>query len=126
MDNNERQQKLIERMKAEQKGLTPNKKDMPISKDQNRISKSSSSITKLQGNIIILLLLSALGFPIFGFFKPKPPTPKWEYKITNPIDEIFTLSLDGLGEDGWELVTARRAKGALDKFSYECIFKRQK
>jgi hypothetical protein len=80
-------------------------------------------MTKLQGNIIIILLLVALGFPFLGFIKP---TPKWEYKVETPMDALFITSMDNYGESGWELVSARRAKGALDQYGYECIFKRLK
>jgi hypothetical protein len=35
--------------------------------------------------------------------------------------------MNELGEEGWELVFARRAQDSItDEFSYECIFKRAK
>jgi len=80
-------------------------------------------MTKAQGYIIIILLLVALGFPFLGIIKPKQ---KWEYKVETPMDAFFSTSMDSYGEEGWELVTARRAKGSLDQFGYECIFKRLK
>jgi hypothetical protein len=42
------------------------------------------------------------------------------------MDALFITSMDNYGESGWELVSARRAKGALDQYGYECIFKRLK
>jgi len=59
------------------------------------------------------------------------PYPKWEYKIESVSDYSFSISIDNLGRDGWELVTARRATssatpGSTEKpeVSYEMIFKR--
>lgn len=79
-------------------------------------------MTKTQANIIIILLMALLGFPFLGFLKP---TPKWEYSIESPMDAFFTTSMNGYGEKGWEVVSARRATGPLGP-SYECILKRKK
>ena len=100
-------------------------KDDAIKKKKPKfiLSKNQTKMTKLQANIIIVLILVALGFPFLGFLKPEP---KWEYKVETPMDAFFTTSMNNYGDDGWELVTARRAKGALDEFGYECIFKCQK
>jgi len=48
----------------------------------------------------------------------------WEYKIESVSDLLFTEMMDGYGDEGWELVTARRAQDSAGNFSYECIFKR--
>ena len=50
---------------------------------------------------------------------------KWEYKIETPSDILFEKKMNIYGNVGWELVSARRASGALG-MSYECIFKRRK
>jgi hypothetical protein len=55
------------------------------------------------------------------------PTQKWEYKIASPNDLIFDIEVNKLGEQGWELVSARRAtsgSGISSGASYEMIFKR--
>ena len=38
----------------------------------------------------------------------------------------FETGMNGLGEQGWEMVFARRAPGENDRMSYEVIFKRPK
>jgi hypothetical protein len=79
-------------------------------------------MTKTQANIIIILLLIAIGAPFLRMLKP---VPKWEYKIEAPMDAMFDTLMNSEGRQGWDLVTARRATGALGA-SYECIFKRPK
>lgn len=85
-------------------------------------TKIKNKMTKIQANIIIILLMALLGFPFFGFLKPST---KWEYSVESPMDAFFISSMNGYGKDGWELVSARRASGPLGP-SYECILKRKK
>jgi hypothetical protein len=87
---------------------------------------NGQSLSKLQGNIIIGLLVIALALALWNTFRPNT---KWEYKIEAVPDLTFERSMIALGDDGWELVSARRAssgEGTLTKFSYEIIFKRPK
>ena len=51
---------------------------------------------------------------------------EWEYKIESPSDTGFVKEMDALGDEGWELVFARRARNSLDKYFYEVILKRRK
>lgn len=50
----------------------------------------------------------------------------WEYKIESPDDYLFKSSMNLQGVQGWELVSARRARGSDGKMCYECILKRKK
>lgn len=53
----------------------------------------------------------------------QPPRPRWEYRIESPADFQFETEMATFGEEGWELVSARRATcGGLP--CYEMIFKR--
>lgn len=55
--------------------------------------------------------------------------PKWEYLIESIPDASFSKTMDTHGENGWEMISARRAsdgKTYEPTFSYEVIFKRQK
>ena len=82
----------------------------------------SQGITKGQGMIIIILMLAAIGAPFFSLLR----TPeRWEYRIAAPSDTLFSTS-DSYGNDGWELVAARRATDGVGAANYECIFKRRK
>lgn len=50
----------------------------------------------------------------------------WEYRIESIPDLTFTENMNNLGDDGWQLVFARRAQDSItDEFSYECIFKKE-
>lgn len=50
----------------------------------------------------------------------------WEYRIESVPDLSFDETMNEFGDEGWELVFARRAQNSITKdFSYECIFKRK-
>lgn len=55
---------------------------------------------------------------------PDSPHQEWEYMIDSIPDSIFTTIMNLHGENGWELVFARRASNIDDTFAYEVIFKR--
>jgi Domain of unknown function (DUF4177) len=91
---------------------------------ENKAAKVGvESITKAQGTYIIILLLAALGMPVFGILRP---VQQWEYRIEAPSDTVFLSTIDQYGSEGWELVTVRRASDSNGNMSYECIFKRPK
>ena len=48
----------------------------------------------------------------------------FEYKVEWFKDTGFTNSMNSLGEERWELVSARRAQNHNDTYGYECIFKK--
>lgn len=74
-------------------------------------------MTRLHGNLLILLLLVGLSLLSWGLFKPQP---KYEYKVKNFLTEsndrtgegaikystvqIDEAELASMGRDGWELV----------------------
>lgn len=103
----------------------------PLSEANNFYSEPATNrgeglMSKLQGNIIIALLAIAV---ILGLWTNLKPSPKWEYKIEAVPDLSFESSMTTLGDDGWELISARRASSGEGKsavFSYEIIFKRPK
>ncbi|HEY4259440.1 MAG TPA: hypothetical protein VGM98_04745 [Schlesneria sp.] len=78
--------------------------------------------TEFQGWLVITLLIivAAAGFI------PKPQgTTKWEYRIESPSDFETTSSFNSYGQDGWEIVSARRAIDSItNKANYEIIMKR--
>ena len=97
----------------------------------------AASIHKSQGAIIaflvviILLLVLALALSAYTAFSPvavKSAT-HWEYMIEAIPDGSFEESINKLGAQGWELVSARRATSSVGEnteYSYEMIFKRPK
>lgn len=50
---------------------------------------------------------------------------RFEYMVDSIPDLEWASKAQELGNEGWELVFARRASGADDTYLYECIFKRQ-
>jgi hypothetical protein len=92
----------------------------------DNVPKAKSPMSYGQGVAIILLLLVAMGLPIFRFLKP---IEQWEYRIESPSDILFDKEMKALGDDGWELVFARRASAGDEyshKVQYEMILKRPK
>jgi len=71
--------------------------------------------------LILLILVQA------GVRAPSEQT--WEYKIVGFKDTSLTADLSTEGDQGWEMVSARRAlvgEGQTSEGAYECIFKRRK
>jgi hypothetical protein len=80
-----------------------------------------------QGLLIPVLLAGILGVQLLSIMvtaMSQPGTVEWEYMIEGVPDRFFTEEMDDFGADGWELVTARRARNSDGVYSYECIFKR--
>jgi type IV secretory pathway VirB2 component (pilin) len=90
---------------------------------QQALSDVSQWMSRNQGTVIIVILLIVIGAQFFSQVKPAV---KWEYKLESPSDYSFTKTMNNYGEEGWELVSARRASDSSSSMSYECIFKRPK
>lgn len=71
---------------------------------------------------IVTVLLAAIGAIHAAPLLTKPST-KWEYSVKGLYDSTFAAELTRLGEEGWEIASARRAvDGGVGM--YEVIFKR--
>ena len=75
---------------------------------------------------MIALLAMLVLFEFFDRFGPKiGVTPSWEYRLESPSDLRFEEEINKFGEEGWELVFARRATSSYGGgASYEIILKR--
>jgi hypothetical protein len=77
-----------------------------------------------------IFLGGILGILFFNlFWEQQPKTVEWEYKTESFEDAMFDSSINRIGQQGWELVFARRALTGGDysrRGIYECIFKRPK
>ena len=86
-------------------------------------------MSKTQASLL-LCIIGLLAVPeIRRLTAPRPTPPQhqaFEYLIEAVPDVGFDRDMARLGNDGWELLFARRASGYDDKMSYECIFKRPK
>lgn len=81
-------------------------------------------ITRLQGTVIICLLLISIGLiPMLRYIRP---IEKWEYMVEAVQDDFIDTRMAILGSSGWELVSARRATSENKEVCYEMIFKRPK
>src|SRR5215211_1338282 len=50
---------------------------------------------------------------------------RWEYVTFAPPDNVYDETLNRLGSEGWELVTARRARTSYGAMAYEVTLRRQ-
>lgn len=76
-----------------------------------------------------IFLGGILGILFFNlFWEQQPKTVEWEYKTESFEDTMFDSSINRIGQEGWELVFARRALTGdyYRRGIYECIFKRPK
>lgn len=81
---------------------------------------------KLLSALLVANLLSLL---VLVQLLPHPTTvasQQWEYKIESVPDLSWDEGMVKIGNEGWELVFARRANGSDERMSYEMIFKRPK
>ena len=85
------------------------------------------SIQKALSQIRALLLCIALATVILAAAATlgmATGSPNYEYQIVSPKDAEFSSTMNEIGQDGWELVFARRATGEVGA-SYEMILKRR-
>ncbi|RTE85502.1 MULTISPECIES: DUF4177 domain-containing protein [Gammaproteobacteria] len=80
-------------------------------------------MTTKQANILIFLVIVLIAVVALNLQK-KLTSQSWEYKISAPSDSNFESQMNEFGEEGWELVTARRATNSYGGASYEVILKR--
>ncbi len=89
-------------------------------------------MTKTQGTLAIILLILVLFTQVFGVLltaREAYQVQTWNYRIEAFEDESFTAKIGLLGDEGWELASARRAvsgEGKTSKGIYECIFIKRK
>ena len=71
-----------------------------------------------------------VGILVFNlWWQQQPKNLQYEYKIESFDDIVFDIGINKLGDEGWELVFARRAltgEESSRKGIYECIFRRAK
>jgi len=82
------------------------------------------------GNTSTLVSVVAIFLLVFIAWKAieaqKPP--RFQFMVAAPTDSTFSLEMNELGREGWEIVSARRAssgEGYARSFSYEVILKRR-
>ena len=77
-----------------------------------------------KSDVITILLGLSFACLVLGVFKP---VEKWEYRITPLENEHFTSNVNKIGNEGWQLVSARWASSSANtEWGYEMIFKRVK
>jgi hypothetical protein len=83
---------------------------------------------KTAGATIVIFLLCWIGYELVRIEhllnKEKTP-PQFEYSIITPFDTLFDMEMEGLGKEGWEIVSARRTVNSeYSQPKYELILKR--
>lgn len=101
--------------------------DRPTRKPRDAASALQRTASTIGYTIVALLLLVIAGAAIVvsSAVSHYKSIPRWEYEVTNPDDAFLTTTMNRMGSNGWELVSARRAEDpSTRKFNYEMIFKR--
>ena len=75
---------------------------------------------------LIVLVAALLGIQFLNLLLNNFSTDRWEYAIISPDDSKLIDELNLEGDQGWEVVSTRRASGYNDRMSYEMILKRKK
>lgn len=74
--------------------------------------------------LLMVLAISLVGCEYLGITR-ETDIPQWEYRVETPRDYSFSREMNAWGGEGWELVTARRARSSsTDEYNYEVILKR--
>lgn len=84
------------------------------------------SLTIILG-ISAVCLMVIMSIMIYSTFFQKSfvaTMPKWEYKIVSPEDSLLDAELKIIGENGWDIIFARRAMGKNEEYKYEMLIKR--
>jgi len=89
-------------------------------------SKSEPVTKQAYAQAAVVLLGLLLAVEVIGFVTSMRKTRKWDYKIESPSDINFESAVARMGDQGWELIFARRATSSYGSAGYEMIFKRQK
>jgi hypothetical protein len=106
---------------SERESAMSNQSEIP--KDAPNPAKSALSRTHVF--VIIGLLAALLVAQLFGLTSTKASTTQWDYVISPVHDGLFDVTMKRLGDNGWELIFARRATSNGTPI-YEMIFKRPK
>ncbi len=81
------------------------------------------------GSLALLVLIAVLlAVSLVLRLAAPPPRGRWEHRVSSAADGEFEEHFDELGEDGWQIVTCRRARvsvGSPRVFRYECVLKRR-
>ncbi len=114
---------------------------LPIPALNTQTSSSNSKPKSNQFNVFNILvqfreiintvfLGGIVGILVFNlWWQQQPKNLQYEYKIESFDDIVFDIGINKLGDEGWELVFARRALTGEEysrKGIYECIFRRAK
>jgi len=103
-------------------------------RDYNTNNKIASLMDKINYKLELILFFLILTILFFTFLGFNILNPKYVYKIYSFEDYEFEKRINELGNDGWELVFARRALktknyGYYPEYYegvYECIFRKRK
>lgn len=103
----------------------------PVTDSSNKLNRTLTGATILVS--MLLACASAGGLWSLGKIEAAieqtnarlAEQPAYEYDVVFIEDLEWTTRAQEIGRAGWEIVSARRAKGADDKYGYECITRRR-
>jgi len=78
------------------------------------------------GILILLVVLNIYNSKINSNIIDSLAPSQYEYKVVSPSDITLSEEMNTEGQNGWQVVSCRRAQDSLEKFGYECIMVREK
>jgi hypothetical protein len=97
--------------------------------------ENNKTLTIIGGiNLVVMLTLTGLvakvalsdtPTPVAGPVQVDVQPVKYDYMVDSIPDLEWSSKGQALGQEGWEMVFARRASDGNDNMLYECIFQRQ-
>ncbi len=105
-----------------------------IKSTSSKIKFSFKNLSKLElillffgsGILILLVVLTIYNSKINSNIIDSLAPSQYEYKVVSPSDITLSEEMNTEGQNGWQVVSCRRAQDSLEKFSYECIMIREK
>ena len=107
---------------------------MGVKRTEKSSARNEKSMTRTQAIFMLMVLCGQLGLSFSVASRPRE-TPivaapsRFAYRLEVIPDVAFHASMDALGAQGWQLVSARRANnaapGAAMEMAYEAIFARE-
>jgi hypothetical protein len=99
----------------------------PVIEEPKRVKPPLTYSEKKMREAVILLYVCLIIVPLFGWLAAFEP-PEYEYRIVIVSDSQWVKDMETAGNNGWDLVFARRASTSesFNAMAYEMIFKRPK
>jgi hypothetical protein len=96
--------------------------ETPTGEGTQEQERSHLAVTRGQATTVIVILLLLFGVICYATFSAAGKTANWQYRIETIGYGNLGATMNTIGSQGWELVSASGASNGMGY--YECIFKK--